>query len=168
MLVRRAVGVTSVSDDCSSPGRFAAMQELVGDDPRFVVSRGGRRLGFYRNFERALAMAPAGARYVAMSDQDDVWNQEKLEVLLREIGDAQLVYSDARVVDPRGRVLAGTYWDRRRNNHSNLLSLLVANAVTGALSGQYLMAVTVTLTITPGFGFFGSFPLAGHATAAVP
>src|SRR2546423_4675828 len=69
-----------------------------------------------------------------MADQDDVWNREKLEVLLREIGDAQLVYSDARVGGPRGRVLAGTYWDRRRNNHTNLLSLLSANAVTGAAS----------------------------------
>ena len=28
------------------------------DDPRFVVSRAPRRLGFYRNFERALALAP--------------------------------------------------------------------------------------------------------------
>ena len=32
------------------------------------------------------------------------------------------------------RVIADTWWDRRRNNHSDLLSLLVANSVTGAAS----------------------------------
>ena len=33
-----------------------------------------------------------------------------------------------------GRVLSETYWSRRDNNHSSLLSLLVANSVTGAAS----------------------------------
>ena len=57
--------VCVVSDDCSAPERFAAIQEVLGDDPRFVLSRIARRLGFYRNFERALALAPADAAYVA-------------------------------------------------------------------------------------------------------
>jgi hypothetical protein len=44
------------------------------------------------------------------------------------------VYSDARIVGADGAVLAGTYWEQRANNHSDLLSLLVANSVTGAAS----------------------------------
>ena len=123
-----------VSDDCSDPERFAALQEVLGADPRFVVSRSPRRLGFYRNFERALELAPAGAAYVALADQDDRWHPDKLATLLAELGGARLVYSDARVVTGDGRVLADTYWSRRDNNHSSLLSLLVANAVTGAAS----------------------------------
>ena len=52
-------------------------------DPRFVVSRSPRRLGFYRNFERALSLAPRRARrYVALADQDDAWHPDKLETLL--------------------------------------------------------------------------------------
>ena len=50
------------------------------------------------------------------------------------LGDAQLVYSDARIVDRSGALIADTYWEHRRNNHSDLLSLLVANSVTGAAS----------------------------------
>ena len=126
--------VCVVSDDCSDPERFAALQEVLGADPRFVVSRSARRLGFYRNFERALELAPAGAAYVALADQDDRWHPDKLATLLAELGGARLVYSDARVVTGDGRVLADTYWSRRDNNHSSLLSLLVANAVTGAAS----------------------------------
>lgn len=123
-----------ISDDCSTPRGFSALQSAVGDDPRFVVSRSSRRLGFYNNFERALAMAPTGARYVAMADQDDAWHADKLETLLAQLGGAQLVYSDARIVEPGGEVLSESYWEQRRNNHSSLSSLLMANSVTGAAS----------------------------------
>ena len=55
--------------------------------------------------------------------------------LLRRVGDARLVYSDARVVTRDGRVIrADVLEPTRHNNHSDLLSLLVANSVTGAAS----------------------------------
>src|SRR5207248_4028262 len=62
-----------VSDDCSSPERFADIVEIVGRDERFVVSRSERRRGFYRNFERALKMVPPEADLVALCDHDDRW-----------------------------------------------------------------------------------------------
>jgi glycosyltransferase involved in cell wall biosynthesis len=123
-----------ISDDCSSPDRFAALEALVADDPRFVLSRSGRRLGFYHNFERALALAPEAAEFVALADQDDVWRPDKLATLLAGLGRAELVYSDARIIGPDGAVVAGSYWERRANNHDDLLSLLSANCVTGAAS----------------------------------
>jgi glycosyltransferase involved in cell wall biosynthesis len=126
--------VCLISDDCSRPERFAEIEKEVEGDPRFVVSRSRRRLGFYRNFERSLEMLPAEAELVALCDQDDRWYPDKLEVLRKSIGDAQLVYSDQRLVDPAGRVLAETYWTTRRNNHTNLASLLIANTITGAAS----------------------------------
>ncbi|HLY49143.1 MAG TPA: glycosyltransferase family 2 protein [Solirubrobacteraceae bacterium] len=126
--------VCVISDDASRSERFAAIEELVGDDPRFAVSRSSRRLGFYANFERALALAPQDCEYVALADQDDAWYPDKLAVLLDAIGDAQLAYSDMRIVGRGGEEIAGGYWERRRNNHSDLTSLLVANSVTGAAS----------------------------------
>jgi glycosyltransferase involved in cell wall biosynthesis len=125
--------VCVISDDCSSAERYAAIETAAAEDPRFVLSRSRRRLGFYRNFERALALTPAGTEYVAMADQDDDWRPDKLAVLLERIGDAQLAYSDARV-SRDGEVISETWWNHRRNNHSDLLSLLVANSVTGAAS----------------------------------
>jgi hypothetical protein len=126
--------VCIVSDDCSHPDRFAEMRALLDDDPRFVLSRSNQRQGFYHNFERALELAPAGARYVALADQDDVWDVDKLETLVREIGDARLVYSDQRIISADGELIAGTYWEARSNNYSRMLQLLVANCVTGAAS----------------------------------
>ena len=126
--------VCVISDDCSDPAFAADLDAAVAGDERFVVSRSPRRLGFYRNFERALALAPAEARFVALADQDDEWYPEKLATLLGALGDAQLAYSDARIVDGGGGVLAETYWAERRNNHTDIEALLLANSVTGAAS----------------------------------
>jgi glycosyltransferase involved in cell wall biosynthesis len=124
--------VCVISDDASPHESFAALEVAVGEDSRFRVSRSERRLGFYRNFERALEMTPAEAEFVAFADQDDRWDAAKLEMLVREIGDAQLVYSDARAVRPDGTVISSTLWRDRRNNFTSLASLLFANTVTGA------------------------------------
>jgi glycosyltransferase involved in cell wall biosynthesis len=126
--------VCVISDDGSSPQRLAQMRAVLGDDPRFVLSASPRRLGFYLNFERALELVPGDADYVALADQDDAWLDCKLEELLAGIGDAQLVYSDARVVDQAGRVLSETYWITRGHNHDSPAALLMTNSVTGAAS----------------------------------
>ena len=142
--------VCLISDDCSSPERYAAMERAVAGDPRFVLSRSPERLRFYRNFERALSLAPPDADFVAMADQDDRWHPDKLETLLREIGDAQLAYSDTRLVATDGEVIADTYWTERRNNHADISSLLMANSVTGAASLCRRDLLDVALPFPPG------------------
>jgi glycosyltransferase involved in cell wall biosynthesis len=123
-----------INDDRSRPSRFREIAAELEGDERFVLSRSDRRLGFYRSFEQALTLVPAEAEFVALCDQDDRWYPEKLATLRAELGDAQLIYSDQRLVDTDGNVIADTYWTTRRNNHTNLLSLLIANTVTGAAS----------------------------------
>jgi glycosyltransferase involved in cell wall biosynthesis len=123
-----------ISDDCSSPESIAEMRHELGDDPRFVLSQALRRLGFYLNFERSLQMVPAEAQLVALCDQDDHWYPDKLTTLIERLGDATLVYSDARVIDRSGKLISDTYWVTRRHNHDVFSSLLVTNSVTGAAS----------------------------------
>jgi glycosyltransferase involved in cell wall biosynthesis len=123
-----------ISDDASSPASFEALRELVGDDERFAISRSPDRLGAYRNFERALRMVPGEAKLVALADQDDRWFPDKLEALVAELGDAVLAYSDMRITDESGTVISPTFWRGRRNNYTDLASLLLANTVTGAAS----------------------------------
>jgi glycosyltransferase involved in cell wall biosynthesis len=121
-----------ISDGGSAPQRFDAILEAISDDPRFTASRSEERLDPYRNFERALRLLPASVELIALSDQDDRWHPDKLATLRDALGDAQLVYSDLRLVTRDGRILRDTLWRGRRNDHSNLASLLIANAVPGA------------------------------------
>jgi glycosyltransferase involved in cell wall biosynthesis len=126
--------VCVISDDCSSPGRLRDMLEVIGGDRRFVLRRGSRRRGFYGNFERALRLVPDEVTHVALADQDDRWHPDKIATLLDALGDHSLVYSDQRIVNQDGDVLAPSYWQGRSNNYRNLASLLIANTVTGAAS----------------------------------
>lgn len=126
-----------ISDDASSPEAFAAIERAVAGDPRFAVSRSERRLGFLRNFERALRAVPAEADLVALADQDDRWYPDKLERLAATLDatpSARLAFSDMRITDGRGEVLSDTYWYLRREHHEDMASLMVANVVTGAAS----------------------------------
>jgi glycosyltransferase involved in cell wall biosynthesis len=144
--------VCVISDDASTPERFAYMQRVIGDDQRFVLDRSPRRLGFYHNFERALSLAPPSAAFVAFADQDDRWYPDKLEVLLEEIGPATLVYSDMRIVDGAGRPISDTYWSERRNEYSNLASVILANTITGAASLFRAELLTYALPFPPRHG----------------
>jgi len=147
--------VCLISDDCSRPERFEQVRATVAGDHRFAISRSAQRLGFYRNFERALSMVPAEAELVALSDQDDCWHPDKLGVLRDRIGGALLIYSDQRLVEADGTLRRGTLWQGRRNNYDNRASMLVANTVTGAAAmfRRELLEVAVPFPDAPGFQF---------------
>jgi hypothetical protein len=152
-----------VSDDRSSPARFADIQRILDGDARFMLSQAPRHLGAYHNFERALSMAPPSAAYVCLADQDDRWHPDKLTTLLESLGSADLVYSDARIVDRRGAVISDTYWSGRRNNYTNFASLLVTNTVTGAASLFRRELLNLALPFPPRHGL----PFHDHWLAVV-
>jgi glycosyltransferase involved in cell wall biosynthesis len=119
----------------SADGGVDRVRELVaqatGDDPRFRVVGFEERVGFYRNFERALQEIPSDAAWVALSDQDDLWHPEKLERLVPLLSDRTIVSGQARVVEfPSGRVIEST--TRRRT--VDALSLTAINQFSGAMS----------------------------------
>jgi glycosyltransferase involved in cell wall biosynthesis len=122
-----------ISDDNSRPRWLASMREVLDGDERFVLLPSPVRRGFFANFERALALAPAEAKYLGLADQDDRWHPDKLEALTAELErGAILAYSDTHVIDEGGRVLSDTYWRYRSNNYTDFTSLLITNAITGA------------------------------------
>jgi Glycosyl transferase family 2 len=142
-----------ISDGGSSAERFELMQQTLDGDPRFTLSRAPERLGPYRNFERALTLAAAsGAGLIALSDQDDRWYPEKLATLRATLGDAQLVYSDQRVITADGRPQRASLWEGRRRDSENLASMLIANSVPGAaaLFGRELAERALPFPDAPG------------------
>ena len=125
--------VCVIRDDASDPAAWDLIRRTVGTDPRFVVRRNETNLGFYANFETALGDVPTSAALVALADQDDEWDADKLEQMHRhfEPGIA-MVFSDVRLTTPTGAVLSPTYWTTRDMNAGDYPSLLLANTVTGA------------------------------------
>ncbi|HEU4977534.1 MAG TPA: glycosyltransferase [Solirubrobacteraceae bacterium] len=123
--------------DDSSPAAVEGVEGAVAGDPRFSVHPLDVRLGPYGAFERALALVPPEAEFVALCDQDDRWDPDKLAVLvaaLRARPDAMLAYCDQRIVEADGTVRSPTYWTDRDGRPGSLARLLVANTVSGSAS----------------------------------
>lgn len=78
-----------VTDDASTDGTAAILAEYARSHGlRYEVNPAP--LGLVRNFERAISLCRGD--FIALSDQDDLWKPHKIETLVREIGDATLIY----------------------------------------------------------------------------
>jgi glycosyltransferase involved in cell wall biosynthesis len=122
-----------VNDDFSDESHQEIIRDTIAMDRRFHYFRNDGNVGFYANFETALARVPEGVEYVALADQDDRWYPDKLGCLVDELEKgARLVYSDMRIVSEHGEVLAQSYWAYRKNSWQDLPLMLIANTVTGA------------------------------------
>lgn len=98
-------------------------------------------LGSTKNFEKAISLCNFGI--IALSDQDDVWQEKKLACIEEAMKDPDKegVFSDATVVDEKLRPVDPSLWsrvgfsarDRRRfAQGADLELLLKRNVVTGA------------------------------------
>jgi len=69
-----------VCDDCSSDKTTEILKSFSARSPFEVrIYKNDQNLGFLKNFEKALSLVDGD--WVALSDQDDVWLPNKLEVL---------------------------------------------------------------------------------------
>jgi glycosyltransferase involved in cell wall biosynthesis len=86
-----------ICDDLSTDDTWKIINEYAGKDGRIRVYQNEKRLGYIKNFERAVGLCSGDC--IALSDQDDIWNNDHLEVLCDGIGTFSLVCSDALMVD---------------------------------------------------------------------
>lgn len=81
-----------IQDDCSSDSTSAIAEEYAMKQPNVQFYRNESNMGYNKNFETA-AMRATGD-FVAISDQDDIWFPEKIEKLVKAIGEHDLCFSD--------------------------------------------------------------------------
>lgn len=90
-----------IADDASTDGTLDIALGFQRDHGNVRVYSREKNLGVTSNFERAIRHCLGS--YVAIADQDDIWKPEKIERLLRVIGDADAAYSDSELVDKAGK-----------------------------------------------------------------
>ena len=132
-----------VCDDDSSDETVAVVRRFAAECPFEVrLEINGRNLGASGNFARAVSLCRGDV--IALCDQDDVWLPNKLGRLERAFAEdlhVGFVFSDAILIDARGRRLRRRLWQaigfgRRlqgKFNAGRAMELLVKqNVVTGA------------------------------------
>jgi glycosyltransferase involved in cell wall biosynthesis len=92
-----------IVDDASVDDTITIAHAFAAAHPEVMVVQNETRLGYIKNFEKGMLLA--NASYVALSDQDDIWVPNKLEVLMHAIGDQLLAYSDSELIDANGDLL---------------------------------------------------------------
>jgi glycosyltransferase involved in cell wall biosynthesis len=92
-----------IIDDASSDDTLLVANNFAAHHPEVMVVQNETRLGYIKNFEKGMLFA--NAHYIALSDQDDIWMPNKLEVLIHAIGDQMLAYSDSELIDADGQLL---------------------------------------------------------------
>jgi len=90
-------------DDCSSDNTLNILKEYSEKYPSIKLFVNSENLGYIRNFEKALQLCSGD--FIALSDQDDIWDLQKIEKQVKAIGNHLLVYHDSEFVDQNGQSL---------------------------------------------------------------
>lgn len=99
-----------ISDDASNKKDVkSCLDEYKNKDERITVFYQENNLGVNKNFEFLLKNSTAD--YIMFSDHDDIWYENKVEESLNKLieDDVDLVYTDARQIDEKGKVLHESY-----------------------------------------------------------
>lgn len=86
-----------ITDDSSTDSTLKILNEYAEKDSRIKVFTNEKNLGFKKNFEKAISLCSGD--YIALSDQDDVWTENHLQVLLENIGGNDFVGANAFLCD---------------------------------------------------------------------
>ena len=77
-----------IQDDFSDDGTMEILQSYASDNDIIKIFKNEEKLGANANFHKALSRATGD--YIAISDQDDIWESDKIAHQIEKIGDAML------------------------------------------------------------------------------
>ena len=98
-----------ICDDNSTDNTWLILQEYAIKNNQIKLFKNEKNLGFIKNFERVVGLCEGD--FIAISDQDDLWQPEKIEKLINNIADYSLIYSDSVFIDANGAFLGGKMGD---------------------------------------------------------
>lgn len=97
-----------ISDDVSIDNTIEIIKSF--NDRRIKIFF-NREKGYTSNFENALKQAVGD--FIFMSDQDDIWSSNKVEVCLKELKKYDLVVSDCFIINADNEIISDSYFKLR-------------------------------------------------------
>lgn len=96
-----------ISDDGSKDNTLGIIEKF--SDKRILVVKNNSKKGVNHNFENALKNACGD--FIFLSDQDDIWLPNKIEVCVKELEKYDLVVSNCKVIDKNKNSIQESYFD---------------------------------------------------------
>lgn len=104
----------TILDDCSTDGSAVIADKIQATDSRVTVLHAKLNRGLMLSI--GVLLTSVDTPYFALSDQDDIWDRDKLTRSIDKLrtSGAELVYSDVRVVNTYGEIIDASYLTSRR------------------------------------------------------
>lgn len=125
-----------VSDDCSHDKTVEIIKEYIKNDNRIVLYEQKVNIGSTNNFQFLLEKVENNL--YMLSDQDDVWYQNKIEESIKKLkeANADLVFTDAKVVDENLNEIYPSLWKKigkkkKIEKYCGYKMLILDNCITG-------------------------------------
>jgi len=127
-----------ISDDASTDNTLKIIEQYMNRYNNIKLFSNKKRLGHVKNFEKLLFLCDE--EYIAFCDQDDIWENEKLQIEIDAIlkceknAEACLVHSDLSMIDSHDNRIHRSYFAYRNytlNNQKDLGHILGPCGVMG-------------------------------------
>ncbi len=117
-----------ICDDKSSDNTVNIVKDYQKNDFRIKVFLNEVNLGFKKNFEKAISLC--NGNYIALSDQDDIWESNKIEILLENIRNFDLIHSACSLIDENSNEITHL-WQKEDILEYSFTKFVFGNSVTG-------------------------------------
>ncbi|PLW80815.1 glycosyltransferase family 2 protein [Candidatus Woesearchaeota archaeon] len=116
-----------VCDDCSNDKTVEILEEYSKNFGLKYFSN-ENNLGFKKNFEKAISLCTGD--FIALADQDDIWEKHKIEILVKNIGVCSLIHSASSLIDENSNFIS-PLWIKQDNFKYSFEKMIFGNTITG-------------------------------------
>jgi glycosyltransferase involved in cell wall biosynthesis len=120
-----------ITDDCSTDTTRQILEAYQIKDERIKLYFNEINLGYTKNFEKVIKLCTG--KYIALSDQDDIWEKSKISELVAEINEKVMVFHNSDLIDENDNQI-GNYTvsnTTRIYDDESCLPFLFSNCVHG-------------------------------------
>lgn len=128
-----------ICDDCSKDNTVNIIKETLDNwSGKVYLVVNEKNLGYRKNFEKAISLCHGDI--IFLSDQDDVWNKDKIEIIKTEIEKDKnilLAFHDVEIVDENLCLINKSFWNVLHFDYMQFLEndfrrLMESNVIQGS------------------------------------
>jgi len=117
-------------DDSSSDNTVSILREYALSHCNLKVYVNDKNIGHIKTFEKGITLSTGD--FIALCDQDDIWDKQKIELLMQKINDYGMVFCDSAFIDEAGKSLNKKISDiKNLSTYNNCIPFIMENCISG-------------------------------------
>lgn len=92
-----------IIDDLSTDRTLQILKGYADKFATIKLFQNEVNLGYIKNFEKAISLCTG--EFIALADQDDIWELHKIDLMFNHIGKSYLIYHDSAFIDSHGKLM---------------------------------------------------------------